>query len=36
MQYRFMNDYGARWPFWGAEGRCGDDEPALPPALSAE
>ncbi len=31
-----MNDYGAHWPFWGTDGGCGDDEPVLPTALSAE
>lgn len=36
MYYRFMNDYGANWPFWGSDCGCGEDEPALPAALSAE
>ncbi|MDR7113063.1 hypothetical protein J2X03_004029, partial [Microbacterium trichothecenolyticum] len=24
MHYRFANDYGARWPFWAADGLCAD------------
>jgi hypothetical protein len=28
--------YGAPWPFWGSNGGCGDDEPALPAALRTE
>ena len=36
MRYRFFNDYGARWPFWAADGLCADGDPALPPELERE
>ena len=36
MQYRFSNDYGAPWPFWGDDGHCADGDPALSPKLERE
>ncbi|MFB8147268.1 hypothetical protein ACFC1W_11060 [Microbacterium sp. NPDC056003] len=36
MRYRLSNDYGARWPFWAADGLCADGDPALPPELERE
>ena len=29
MQYRFSNDYGGRWPFWGNGGLLSEGDPAL-------
>ena len=36
MRYRFFNDYSAGWPFWGDDGLCAEDDPALPPELKRE
>ncbi|MFH8252596.1 hypothetical protein ACH3VR_19675 [Microbacterium sp. B2969] len=36
MRYRFFNDYGALWPFWGDGGLCADGDPRLPAGLERE